>query len=154
MPGTQEEFPLAEVGSNIVHIRCTLERDLGSHCERIEPGAGIIEVGWAHLLDDVAVKVVEHQSDVAIRLAGCRRQFGSVKRSRRMLTRHSFKVARGHKPRLWKSPVLAQGGHSPKWAMVSRLKRCRPFHRQPSVRRAQSSPWAMRHRMASCRHVT
>ena len=44
--------------------------------------------------------------------------------------------------------------HSPKWAMISRKKRCRPFHRQPSVRRAQSSPWAMRHRMASCRHVT
>jgi hypothetical protein len=75
---------------------------LGSHCERIEPGAGIIEVGWAHLLDDVAVKVVEHQSDDAIRLAGCRRQFGSPKGSKRMLTRHSFKVRSGHKPRLWK----------------------------------------------------
>jgi hypothetical protein len=68
---------------------------LGSHCERIETGAGIIEVGWAHLLDDVAVKVVEHQSDDAIRLAGCRRQFGSPKGSRRMLTRHSFKVRSG-----------------------------------------------------------
>jgi hypothetical protein len=103
------EFPLAEVESNIVHIGCTLERDLGSHCERIEPGAGIIEVGWAHLLDDVAAKVVEHQSDDAIRLAGCRRQFGSPKGSKRMLTRNSFKVRSGWKGRFWSKADLNLG---------------------------------------------
>ena len=49
MPGRQEEFPLAEVESNIVQYS-SLDRDLGSHCERIEAGVSIIEVGWAPCL--------------------------------------------------------------------------------------------------------
>src|SRR5882724_3241882 len=43
---------------------------------------------------------------------GCRRQFGNVKRSRRMLTRHSFKVRSGPQTTFVEGPVLAQSGPS------------------------------------------
>src|SRR5712671_4770495 len=43
-----------------------LERHLGSHCKRVEFRSGIANVGRADLLCDVAVQVVEQESDVSI----------------------------------------------------------------------------------------
>src|SRR5580704_6421390 len=48
------------------HITSNSERNLGSHRKRIETRAGVTEVGGADLLAQGAVKVVEHQPDVAI----------------------------------------------------------------------------------------
>src|SRR5258706_12708016 len=43
-----------------------LERHLGSHCKRVEFRSGIANVGRGDLLCDVAVQVVEQESDVSI----------------------------------------------------------------------------------------
>src|SRR6202790_5410770 len=47
-------------------IASTSERHLGPHGERVEPRARIAEIGGADLLANGAVKVVEHEPDVAI----------------------------------------------------------------------------------------
>lgn len=39
---------------------------MGAHCERVELRADIADIGCTHLLGDVAVKVIEHEPDVAV----------------------------------------------------------------------------------------
>src|SRR5450432_1354512 len=56
----------ALVRRGIVHLTSTLERHLSPHCECIELGTRVAEVGGTDLLGNVAVKVVEHHPDVAV----------------------------------------------------------------------------------------
>ena len=55
---------VAEVSA--VSLNLGLERNLGSHRERVEVGAGIAEVGRAYLLGDVTMQIIEHETDVTI----------------------------------------------------------------------------------------
>jgi hypothetical protein len=55
---------LLALNERVIGARGRSECDVGAHCERVELRADIADIGYTHLLGDVAVKVIEHEPDV------------------------------------------------------------------------------------------